>query len=200
MCNVIIIGAGGHAKVIADIVIKNGDTLLGFLDDRKTGKVLGDFSVIGTVSSAEQFADVKFLIGIGDNSVRKRIAETLQVSWYTAIHPSAQIGLSVRIGEGTCVMAGAVINSDTQVGKHCIVNSAAVVEHDNSLADYVHVSPNATLCGTVSVGECTHIGAAVCVKNNVRICADVVLGIGACAVKDIAVPGVYVGIPAHKLK
>ena len=191
---IIIIGAGGHAKVIADIVLKNGETLLGFLDDVAVGTVYGEYTVLGTVADCEKFADkARFIIGIGNNATRRKIAEQYALDWYTAVHPSAQLAL------GTAVMANAVINSDTVIGKHCIINSAAVVEHDNFVGDYVHVSPHATLCGVVTVGDNTQIGAGATVKHVTTVCADCVIGAGAAVVEDIDQAGIYVGVPAERL-
>ncbi len=201
MRSVIIIGAGGHAKVIADIVIKSGDRLLGFLDDQKTGTVFGDYKVLGTVDDAEKLKyGTYFIIGIGSAAARQNISERLSLNWYTAIHPSAQVSTGALIGEGSTVMANAVINADAAVGKHCIVNTASVVEHDCRLADYVHISPSATLCGTVNVGASTHIGAGAVVKNNISVCGDVTVGCGAAVVKDIDVGGTYAGVPARLIK
>lgn len=197
--SVIIIGAGGHAKVIADIVLKNGDTLLGFLDDSKINKNIVGFPVLGKVEDIEQYKDkANFIIGIGNNYIRQSIAEKNNVSWHTAIHPSAQIGLDVNVGEGTVVMANTVINSSAYIGNHCIINTGAIVEHDNIIEDYVHISPNATLCGTVYIGELTHIGAGVTIKNNIRICPDVVVGAGGVVVKDINKNGTYIGVPVRR--
>ena len=200
MCNVIIIGAGGHAKVIADIVLKNGDKLLGFLDDNKIGTVIGEYSVIGKIADATKYSnDAEFIIGIGSNSVRKSISESYDLKWYTVVHPSAQIGLDVSIGSGTCVMANAVINSSATVGNHCIINTSAVVEHDCRVSDFVHVSPGTILCGTVSVGDLCHIGAGTVVKNNINICEETVVGIGAGVVKNIEFSGTYIGVPAKRI-
>lgn len=192
MCKkVIIIGAGGHAKVVADIVKKSGDRVIGFLDDFSKGD-----NILGSIDKCVEFDGVYFVIGIGNNAVRKKIAEKYtELIYYTAIHPTAVIGEGVSIGKGSVVMANVVINLDTKIGEHCIINTATVIEHDNDIADYAHISPNATLCGTVSVGERTHIGAAAVVKNNISICNDVVVGCGGCVVKDITVPGVYTGVP-----
>lgn len=198
---IIIIGAGGHAKVIADIVIKNGDTLLGFLDDAAVGTVTGEHTVLGTVADCVRYADeARFIIGIGNNATRRKIAEQYALDWYTAIHPSAQIAFGVTIGEGTAVMANAVINSDTVIGRHGIVNTAAVVEHDNVVGDYVHISPHATLCGVVMVGENTHIGAGATVIQVTRVCADCIVGAGAVVVKDIDTAGTYIGVPAKRVQ
>ncbi len=203
MCkNVIIIGAGGHAKVIADIVKKSGDNLLGFLDDsKKAGDEFFDAFILGTVDSYLEYSDKEFIIAIGNNAVREAISQKLLgVRFYTAIHPTAAVGEGVQIGEGTCVMANAVINPDAVVGKHCIINTASVVEHDNCIGDFSHISPAAALAGTVTVGERTHIGIGAKVKNNVSICSDVIVGAGGVVVKEITQSGTYVGVPARKVK
>lgn len=193
--DVIIIGAGGHARVIADIIKINGDNVYGFLDDDLTKD-----GVIGRVSDCTKYKEHLFIIGIGNNVVRKKIFESYpECSYYTAIHPSAIIAEDVEIGCGTVVMANAVINSSSKVGNHCIVNTSAVVEHDNNICDYAHVSPGAILCGTVEIGECTHIGAGAVVKNNVVVGRDITVGVGAAVVKNINKSGIYVGVPVNKI-
>ena len=196
MCeNVIIIGAGGHGRVVADIIKKSGDCVFGFLDSD-----LSKQDVIGRVEDCVKYFDKKFVIAIGNNAIRKKISQEYNLEYYTAVHPSAVIGENVEIGEGTVVMANAVINPNTYIGKHCIMNTSSVTEHDNVISDYVHISPGAILCGTVKIGECTHIGAGTAVKNNVSITADVVVGCGGCVVKDINECGTYAGVPAKKIK
>lgn len=200
MKSVIILGAGGHAKVIADSIVKSGDEVIGFMDDNtnQPDLILG-FPYLGKIADLHRYQEeCSFVIGIGSNQIRKKIADTYDVNWYTAIHPSAVIGLSVTIGEGTVIMADAVINADAHIGKHCIINTGVVVEHDNWIQDYVHLSPHAVLCGTVSVGELTHIGAGATVRNNISIGSNVIIGAGGVVVKDITDEGVYIGIPAAR--
>lgn len=199
---VIIIGASGHGKVIADIVVKSNDIVVGFLDDGiSAGTSILGFPVLGKTSDCINYLDCEFVIGIGNAKIRRKIAETYggQLNWYTAIHPSAIIGLKVVICEGTVVMANAIINTSTQIGQHCIINTGAIVEHDNIIDDYVHISPNATLCGVVHIGENTHIGASATIKNVINITSDVVVGAGSVVIKDINEKGTYVGVPARKL-
>ena len=201
MNKVIILGAGGHAKVIADIVIKSGDCLVGFLDDNPDlpQKIMG-FPNLGCISNITKFDnDIQYVIGIGDNEIRKKMSQKFSVSWYTAIHPKATIAFDVKIGEGSVVMANAAINISSIIGKHCIINTGSVIEHDNYIGDYVHISPNATLSGTVSVGDMTHIGVGATISNNISICNNVILGAGCTVVKNITKSGIYIGIPA-KLK
>ncbi len=200
---VVIIGASGHGKVIADIIISSGNFVKGFLDDCDDiqGKSILGFPVLGKVSDYKEYADCEFIIAIGNPYIRKKIAELLDVKWHTAIHPKAVISkLGVEIGEGTVVMANAVINPDTKIGKHCIINTSAVIEHDNRLEDFVHISPNATLAGIVTVGTCTHIGAGASTKQVINIASNCTIGAGAVVVDDISESGTYVGVPARKIK
>ena len=204
--NVVIIGAGGHAKVIADIIKKSGDTIVGFLDDnKKIGEhIILNYKVIGNladrISISKSNPDYEFIIAIGDNKKIKEISQLFKLKFYTAIHPSAQIGLSVEIQEGTTIMANTCINPLAKIGKHCIINTGSIIEHDNVVEDFVHISPNVTLCGTVKVGALTHIGAGVTVKNNIDICGNCIIGAGAVVVKNIEEEGIYVGVPAERME
>ncbi len=200
MKRLIIIGAGGHGKVIADIALKNGYTDIFFADDNSTGDCVG-FPIICTSKELEKENDgeTEFVIAIGNNNIRKKIGMAHSLDYATLVHPSASVGINVKLGTGTVVMAGAVINACTVIGDHCIVNSNAVVEHDNVLEDYVHISPNAALGGMVCVGACTHVGIGASVKNNVKICPDSVIGAGATVVKDINFSGTYIGVPAERM-
>lgn len=203
---VIVIGAGGHAKVIADIIIKSNDCLIGFLDDNvQIGtNIIGEYKTIGKIEQClelyKQDSQLKFIIAIGNNSVREKIANTYRIPYYTAIHPTATIGIDVEIGEGTAVMANSSINANASIGKHAIINTGAIVEHDNLIEDFVHISPNAALGGTVHVEKNTHIGIGAVIKNNINITSDTIIGAGAVVVKDIQKKGTYVGIPAKYIK
>lgn len=197
---VIIIGASGHGKVVADVISAAGDTVVGFLDDDTSKQKCGNYPVLGTVHEAKKHLQCRFIIAIGNNDVRKRIAEKLDLPWHTAIHPSAVISHSAVIGPGTVVMPNAVVNAEARIGAHCILNTGTIVEHENSIADFVHLSPRAALGGNVHVGECSHIGIGACVKNNIAICDNCTIGAGAAVVKNIREAGTYVGVPARRLK
>ena len=196
---VVIIGAGGHGKVIADIVRAAGDTVAGFLDDDGSKTVCYGCPVLGPVASAVALTDCRFVIAIGNNVVRRRIAEEYTLPWYTAIHPRAVISPGAEIGEGTVVMANAVINAEARIGRHCIINTGAIAEHENVIGDFAHLSPAAALGGNVTVGAGTHIGIGACVRNQVTICGGCTVGAGAAVVKDIGEPGVYAGVPAREI-
>lgn len=196
----IIVGAGGHGKVIADIAIKNGYTNIVFVDDNANGSCMG-FPVIGTSEKINDFNDGKtdFMLGIGNNTTRKMLAQKYDVNWVTLIHPSAQISVNVSIGTGTVVMANAVVNADAKIGKHCIINTGAIVEHDNIIENFVHISPKVALGGTTHIGELTHIGIGASVINNISICENCVLGAGAVVVDNIEHSSTYVGVPAKEV-
>lgn len=195
MNRLIIIGAGGHGKVVADIAAKIGYTDICFADDHAKGQCLG-FPILGGTAHLEAWNDgaTDFVIGIGNNAVRKKIAEEYDINWVRLVHPSAQIGLQASIGRGTVVMAGAVINACAGVGEHCIINTRAVVEHDDRIGNYVHLSPGVTLSGTVTVGECTWLGTGTSVINNVDICANVTVGVGSVVIRSIQKEGIYYGL------
>lgn len=194
MNRLIIVGAGGHGKVIADNALKNGYTDIGFLDDNAVGVCMG-FPILGTSADIERLNDgnTDFVIGIGNNKVRKMIAQRYDVHWVTLVHPSAQVSVNTVIGKGTVVMAGVVINACARIGEHCIINTSSVVEHDNVIEDYVHISPGVMLSGTVTVGEGTWIGTGTSVINNVSICEDVVIGVGSVVIRDVKKQGTYYG-------
>ncbi len=199
--DVIIIGASGHGEVVADIVLKSDDRLIGFLDDNDNLREFAGYPVLGKTSEYSKFLNNYFVIAIGNPEIREDFVNrmTNQVKWYVGIHPSAQIStMNVSIGEGTVLMANAVINSNTSIGKHCIINTSAVVEHDNKINDFVHISVGAKVGGAVEIGKSTWIGIGATVNNNINICDQCMIGAGAVVVSDITEKGVYIGIPAKK--
>ena len=200
---VIVIGASGHGKVIADIVRRSGDTLLGFLDDNETlPSEIAGIPVLGKAADYTKYPSVSFVIGIGNSTVREKIAHQLSdVRWYTAIHPSAVISaLDTQIGAGSVIMANAVINPSAHVGEHSIINTAAVVEHDNHIGSFAHISVGVKLGGTVTVGSHTWVGIGAAISNNISICDHCIIGAGAVIIRNIKESGTYVGIPARKIK
>jgi len=196
----IIIGAGGHAAVVADILQKCGCPLKGYLDDSvAVGTEVMGSQVLGRVADCRNYPECLFLIGIGDNYARRKIAETYALDYGTAIHPASVIAGHVPIGLGSVIMAGSIINARASIGKHCIINSGAIIEHDNEIADYVHISPRAVTGGAVKVGTLAHIGIGATVKNNIAVAQSCRIGAGATVVKDTAAGGVYVGTPAKRV-
>ena len=202
MKDVVIIGTGGQAKVITDIVQRSGDHLLGFLTKDKGMKTYMGYPVLGSDTEYKKFPEAYFIIAIGNSKVRARFASEMSgMKWYCAIHPTAVISdADTVIGEGTAVMANAVVNPGAKIGRHCIINSGATVEHDNIIGDFSHISVGATLAGEVHIGDHTWVGVGATVKNGITICNDCMIGAGAVVVKDIHNPGVYVGIPSKSMQ
>ena len=160
---VVIIGAGGHAKVISEIVELNGDMLIGFLDDtKKESKVIGTTNDINKILNSDN--DIKFIIGIGNNKVRNDIFKAHpQIDYYTAIHPRAVISKSAIIGKGSAIMANAVINANSIIDENCIINTGTIVEHDCKIENGAHLSYR------VTVGSESKIGEGVLIDRNVKI-------------------------------
>lgn len=197
MKKVIIIGAGGHGKVAADIIRLSGDKVVGFLDDKPPENLVG-FDIIGNTDDIGKWSDCLYFAAIGSAEIRKKFMKN-NVSWYTAIHPTAVIASDVKIGDGTLFAANSVVNPGSEIGRGCIVNTAATVDHDCILEDFVHISPGAHLSGSVRVGTETWIGVGACVINNVEICGGCTVGAGAVVIRNIVEAGTYAGVPAEKI-
>ena len=200
----IIIGASGHGKVVADIAIKmNKWKYIAFLDDDESIKTSMGLEVIGKTADALTYKDeADFFVAIGSNATREKIQEKLVeegLNVVSLIHPSAVIGTDLEIGIGAAIMAGVVVNSSTRIGKGCIINTSSSLDHDNVIEDYVHISPGVNMAGTVKVGKGSWIGIGSIVSNNVNICSGCKVGAGAVVVKDITEPGTYVGVPVRKI-
>lgn len=196
----VIIGASGHGKVVADIALKCGYSDVVFLDDNIKLVECAGLPIVGTTLSLSDFRNIDTVVAIGNSSIRKSIQAILGDRAATLIHPDAVISRRVEIGRGSVVMAGAAINSDAQIGEGCIVNTCASVDHDCVVGDYAHISVGAHLAGNVHVGSGTWVGIGATISNNVAICPDCMIGAGAVVVRDITEPGTYVGVPAKKLE
>ena len=194
----VILGASGHGKVVADIAVKNGYTDIVFLDDDPSLTTCAGYPVLGPISLlAETEGDV--FAAIGNAGIRRKETERYpDRAFPTLIHPGAIIAPDVEIGSGSVVMAGAVINPGAVIGKGCIVNTCASVDHDCVLGDYCHVAPGAHLCGTVTVGAATWIGAGATVSNNLTICGGCMIGAGAVVTSDVPDHALMLGVPARR--
>lgn len=200
----LIIGASGHGKVIADIALKmNKWKSIAFLDDDESIKFSMGIEVIGKSADAFKYIDsYDIFVGIGNNVTREKIQERLEAegaSIPVMIHPDAVIGEQVELGIGTVIMARAVINCCTRIGKGSIINTASTIDHDNFIEDYVHVSPGVHIAGTVKIGKKAWLGVGSVVSNNVSIISGCKIGAGAVVVKDISEVGTYVGIPVRRV-
>lgn len=201
----IIAGAGGHGKVVADIAKKmNRYTRIVFLDDNENVKNVLGYPVVGTMKFSDFQKEIdEVIVAVGNAQVRKKLQnqyEKMGVKIATLIHPQAIIGTNVVIGTGTVVMAGTVINCETNIGKGNIINTSASVDHECVTDEFVHISVGAHLCGNVQVGGGCWIGAGSVVSNNIQICSNCILGAGAVVVNNIEISGTYVGVPAKFIK
>lgn len=200
----LIIGASGHGKVVADIALKmNKWQSIVFLDDNGNQRSSMGLEIIGTSDEVNKYIDeYEVFVGIGNNSTRKKIYEKLEIigaNIPVLIHPNAVIGNQVDIGAGTVVMAGAIINSCTKLGKGCIINTGSTIDHDNNISDFVHISPGVHLAGTVKIGQESWLGIGSVVSNNVKITNSCIIGAGGVVVMDITESGVYVGVPVRRV-
>ena len=200
----IIIGAGGHGKVCADIAeLMECYKEIYFLDDNVIGSCL-KHEIIGQIKDFKKFINIAdYFIAIGDGKTREKIFDEIEKSnleIVSLIHPSAVIASSAKIGKGTVVAAGAVINPDSNIGKGCIINTSSSIDHDVIIKDFSHIAPGAHLAGAVFVDKYTWVGVGSIVKNNITITSECMVGAGAVVVCDIKESGTYVGIPAKKIK
>ena len=203
MNRLVIVGASGHGKVVADIASKNGYSDIVFLDDNAALKSCGSYEVVGSCRDAFDYKNADFIVAIGNAQIRNKIQSELVKKGLNVVslaHPAAVIAPDVKIGIGTVIMAGAVINPCVKIGQGCIINTCASVDHDCRVGDFVHVSIGAHVAGMVSIGANTWIGAGATVSNNVDIVGDCMIGAGAVVVKNITEVGTYVGVPARNIK
>lgn len=200
----LIAGAGGHGKVVADAALSTGrwDDVL-FLDDAWPGKKEnGRWGIYGKIENLPEWRirGKDAVVAIGNNRLRLIFQHRLVDAGFelaSVVHPSARISPFARIGAGSVVFANAVINVDTVIGEGAIVNTAATIDHDCRLGMGVHVSPGAHLAGGVLVGEFSWIGIGGVVRDLISIGSDVIVGAGAVVVTDIPDRMTVMGIPAR---
>jgi UDP-perosamine 4-acetyltransferase len=205
----IIIGGGGHARVVIDAMKRSGKIVpRGILDNDPAlrGEVVLGVHVLGDDSLLESFRDtMSLIVAIGslpDMTVRANKFKDLHArgfSFSTIIHPNAIVSPHASIDYGTVVLAGAIINPGACIGRNVIINSGAIIEHDCIIADHVHVAPGACLCGGITVGAAAHIGAGSVVRENLSIGEEALVGAGAAVTDSVSPCTVVVGVPAHPI-
>ena len=202
----LILGAGGHGKVVADCALACGWEDVAFLDDRYPQlSSIGHWPVIGKIDfTAIDKTQYKHLaLGVGNNKLRlKWLKQGVELGFVfpALLHPSAVVSPFASVGDGSVVFAKAVINVDAQIGRAVIINTASVVEHDCVVADACHISPTACMAGEVSLGEYSWLGMGANIIQCITVGSGVIIGAGAVVVANIADDQTVVGIPAKPLK
>jgi sugar O-acyltransferase (sialic acid O-acetyltransferase NeuD family) len=204
----VVFGAGGHAKVVIDIIERQGTyEIAGLLDDglKHQGKRFFGYPMLGTRAELPALFSAQIrhaIVTIGDNASRAAVAAYLdQHGWRfaSAVHPRASIGRGVKIGPGSVVMAGCVVNADAYLGGQVIINTGATVDHDCRIEDAVHIAPGCHLCGGVSVGQGSLVGAGTTVTPGVKIGNRVIVGAGSTVIRDVADGARVSGSPTRPL-
>lgn len=204
--SLLIIGAGGHGKVVADAALLTGRwDKIGFVDDRypELNSVAG-WPVVGVVADLDHLASDwrDGFVAVGSNCVRIKLLERInscEINVVSIAHPSAQIADNVLLGEGVIILANAVINIGSEIGDACIINTGATVDHDNEIGDGVHVSPGANLGGDVKIGDRTWVGIGASIVNGCSVGHDVIVGAGAVVTNNIGDGLTVVGVPAREI-
>ena len=202
MDKLIIIGAGGHGRVVADVVRRDGlYKEIAFLDDAIPAVGFG-YPYLGKVAEFEKYAnDYDVFVAIGNNQIRRKITETVKGQGgrvVTVIASEAIVGSGVTIGVGSVILPRAVVNAGTCIGNSVIINTASVLDHDCVVGDFSHIAVGASLSGSVHIGENTWIDAGAVVKTNVRICDGCKVDVGSAVNCNLEEPGNYTGVPARK--
>lgn len=202
----VIIGAGPHAKVVADILYQNGQyEIIGLVDDIDKEGFLG-LKVIGNDNYLKVLFNQgvsKAFIAIGNNRIRRKLFETVQGIGFEIINVisrNAVISPYVKFGKGVVVMPGAVINVDTVIGNGCIVNTNSSIDHDGKVGKFVHIAPGTAIAGNVSIGDETFCGVGCRVIDGIKIEENVMVGAGAVVISDIKPNCTIVGVPAKYIK
>lgn len=200
----LIIGAGGHGRVVADSADAAGVwSDIAFVDDKYPNiKASGRWSVIGVLADLDVLHEFwgAVVVAIGDNVLRLKLQEKASEIGYfvaTIIHPSAVVANDAEIGDGSVIFANAVVNTGCHIGRSVILNTAATIDHDVVIRDGVHVSPGAHLAGDIVVGDCAWIGIGASIINGLEIGQRAIVGAGASVVNDVADDVTVVGVPAR---
>ena len=198
--NTYLYGASGHGKVVKDILNANGIKVEAFIDDNLDVDKCGGKPVLHDATGLSPI-----IVSVGVNCVRKMIVERITVGnptieFATAIHPSAIVSPSAKIGEGTVVMAGVVINTDAKIGKHCIVNTGTSIDHECVVENYCHIAPGVNISGDTHVGEGTWVGVGSCVMQGIKIGKNCMIGAGSVVVRDIPDGVVAYGNPCKVMR
>lgn len=201
MSGLIVVGSGGHAKVVIATARAAGHAVSRVVDDdpdRRGTELLG---VAVTWPTTPVLADPEatVVLAIGNNRIRERLAGEARCRFATIVHPRAVVDPSTTIGAGTVVFAGAVIQPDAAIGAHAIVNTSASIDHDCVLGDFVHIAPGTHLAGNVTLDTGVFLGIGSVAVPGVRIGAWTTVGAGACVIRDLPSGITAIGTPARRI-
>jgi sugar O-acyltransferase (sialic acid O-acetyltransferase NeuD family) len=202
MAGLLIIGAGGHGKVVAEIAqLTNRWNEIAFLDDRENLNEVLDIPVKGRFNDFELYKkDYQYaIVALGNNSLRLEWIGRLSKAGFimaTLVHPFSSLSKTSILGDGTVVMAGAVVNANTSIGKGCIINTSSSIDHDCFINDGVHISPGVHVGGTVIVDKCTWVCIGSSLVNNITIGSNVIVAAGAVITNNVPDNVVVAGVPA----
>lgn len=194
----ILYGAGGHAKVVYDCIISQGNIIHGVFDDNLSIKSFMGIDVISPYS-VSKFNKEKLIICIGSNRKRFELSKIIKHEFGTAIHQTAFLSESFKINPGIIIMARSAIQTKVTIGKHTIINTGAILEHDCLIDDFAHIGPGTVICGNVNIGLGAFIGANVTILPGLSIGKWATVGAGSVVVKDVEEGSIIAGNPAKSL-
>lgn len=203
MSTLLILGAGGHGRVVADAALSQGIWQEVAATDRDPGRCVGELLPgIPLAAPAQALPGATAVhVAIGTARARQAEAEAVGLAFLASIiHPQSTVSSTARVGAGSFVAARSVVGPNAQLGLGVIVNHGAVVDHDVTVGDFSHVAPQAALGGAARVGRRVLVGTGACVLPGVSVCDDVTIGAGAVVHANLTQPGVYVGVPARRMK
>ncbi|TFW05967.1 acetyltransferase [Oxalobacteraceae bacterium OM1] len=201
-----IIGAGGHASVVADAAKCSGrwERLVFYDDEPGASHPRGPWTIAGTIGDLLRTAsrDIDVIVAIGENRRRHELLHEVSGAGFrlaNVVHPDASVSCYATLGQGSVVFARAAINIAAAIGRGCIVNTGATVDHDCCLGEAVHVSPGANLAGNVIVGDGSWIGIGSCIREGIVVGRHAIVGAGAVVIRPVPDHAVVVGNPAHPI-
>lgn len=202
--SLLVLGCGGHGRVVADVALDCGFAEIAFLDDAVSAQHPPGARVLGPFAAAAELVREwpAAIAAVGDAGLRLELFDMLKRLEFRTpriVHPSAVVSRGAILGEGVFVAAGAVINVGARIGHAAIVNTGARIDHDCEIGAGSHIAPGATLSGSVIVGERAWLGTGCSVRQGVRIGNGTLVGVGAAVVTDLAGGKTYVGVPARLL-
>lgn len=208
--DVLIIGGGRHALVVRSCLDPGDVRVIGIVDDHlPSGSSVEDLPVLGPIAQLPELRrahpEVAGIIAIGDNHARRTVAARVEVmlpgfGWATAIHASAIVASSARIGEGAVIAAGAIINCHAVIGNHALINTGSIIDHDTRVGDFASTGPGVITGGNVAIGAGSHIGLGAVIAHGVAIGAETIVGGNAYVCRDIPGHVVSYGSPARIIR